>query len=78
MATTPITLTGCSWHAGGNAVATIDQAREHVTRWRERGMAAQHAHDLSCGDGPRERPCCPAAAYARELMAAAYREEVPA
>jgi hypothetical protein len=77
-----ITLTGCALHAASGTVDTPAKARSLVANWRRDGNArglrflADFGHEVSMGaQGEAGQPCCPAAAYARELMAAALREE---
>ena len=73
-----IILTACPAHDNGRAITTMTEARAHAARWRassralSKALAAQLAHELSMGAS--QRACCPAAAFAREQMAAAYRE----
>lgn len=70
-----VILTGCHWHGGGNAIGTPAKAAAWVARLRRDmpGMAEDMAHELSMGHQVAGEPCCPAAAYARHLLAAEFR-----
>lgn len=73
-----IRLTTCGLHKSGAPVSTMAQAGAEALRLRGSAVGLVIARALSMGGGCLGAPCCPAVAYSRDLMASAFRAEVPA